>query len=197
MMKIKHIISYLSASAVTLTSTLVFSSPTLSQQPNFFCGVKDSSPATIVQSAKYGDIPIIVWNSSAFEASGYDNQTRCNMVSGKFQSFSTQGNLKFFTHGTVNRQPVICAIADKNSPCNGDSLLFTLKPGTDAGKTLKNLFDIRSGATTEALEETESRVYIDFEQLLATKAQEKEEATVEPTSGEVQNPATNPSQPRF
>lgn len=196
-MKIQQIGSYLSASAITLTTTLVFSTPTLSQQPTFFCGVKDGSPATIVQSPQHGDIPLIVWNSSAFEAAGYDNQTRCDMVSGKFQNFETQGTLKFFTTGTVNKQPVICAIASKDAPCNGDSQLFTLKPGSDPGKTLKNLFDLRAGATNEVLEETEARVYIDFEKLLEDKAKEKDDALLEPTSNNPETPAVNPNQPRF
>jgi hypothetical protein len=196
-MKIRQIGSYLSGSAITLSTTLIFSTPTLSQQPNFFCGVKEGFPATIVQSPQHGDIPLIVWNSSAFEASGYDNQTRCDMVSEKFQNFETQGTLKFFTTGTVNKQPVICAIASQDAPCNGDSQLFTLKPESDPGKTLKNLFDIRSGATNEALEETEARVYIDFEKLLEEKAQAKDNTPLEPASNNLETPAVNPSQPRF
>ena len=66
---------------------------------------------------------------------------------------------------------MICAVASKSAPCNSQSLLYTLKKGTDAKTVLKQLLDLRSGSSSNALNETESRIYIDFEKVVETKAQ--------------------------
>lgn len=168
-MKIKVISSLLSISA-TIAATLIPNSPALSQQTSFFCGTEDGYPATIVQSPQHGDVTIIKWKSDRTASIGYDNQTRCNIVSEKFQNFYSQGNLKQLTTGRVNRQPVICVVPNKEAPCNENSMLYTLNPESDANKTLQQLFEIRAGATTEALEETNGRIYVDFEKMVQQKA---------------------------
>ncbi|ELS05350.1 hypothetical protein Xen7305DRAFT_00050930 [Xenococcus sp. PCC 7305] len=184
-MKFSKFATFLNVSAVALATTLIPSRPSLSQEPSFFCGIEDGHPATIVRSPRHGNIPIIVWSSGFFESGGYDNQTRCDIVSNKFQYFSDRGTLQFFTAGRVKRQPVICAVSSTNSPCNSDSLLFTLKPGTNAQNTLQQLFDVRSGATGRTLNENnnvtaQDRIYVNFEEFLEKKAHE--ESGVNPKS---------------
>lgn len=175
-MKFPKLAYFLSFSAITLATTLISSSPSFSQQRTFICDInRDGFPATIVQSPIHGNVPIIIWNSGFFEGGGYDNQTRCDIVSRKFQNFNDKGTLKFFTAGRVNRQPVICVVASMNEPCDRDSLLFTLKPNSNAQEKLRRLVDIRSGASSQALEETYNiragdRLYVDFEKFLEKKA---------------------------
>lgn len=176
-MKLAKFLSCLSVSAVTLATTLISNRPSFSQQRSFFCEENwdNGSPATVVQSPQHGTVPIIIWNSGFFASGGYDNQTRCDIVSQKFQNFDAQGTLKFFTSGRVNRQPVICVVPYREAPCNSNSLLFTLKPKSNAQETLQKLFDIRSGASNQALEETYNvragdRLYVDFEEFLEKKA---------------------------
>lgn len=187
-MKISQLSSFLSFSALTLAATLVSHNRALSQQkPAFVCGTTNEGlPATIVQSPQHGDVPIIVWKSGYFEAGGYDDRTRCNMVTRRFQDFSAQDTLKYFTAGKVNGEPVICVVPSEDSGCNSDRLLFTLKPGSDAQKTLQTIFDIRAGASATLYENSnptaKDRVYVDFEELVESKASEGSNADLEPTS---------------
>ncbi len=174
-MKFPKLASFLSVSAITLATTLISSSPSFSQQRNFFCGIAEGSPATIVQSPRHGNVPIIIWDSGYFQAGGYDDQTRCNIVSNKFQYFYDQGSLKYFTAGRVNREPVICAVPSKGVACNRDTLLFTLKRESDPEATLQRLFAVRRGVTSQTLHENnnvsaQNRTYVDFEDFLEKKA---------------------------
>lgn len=170
-----------SASVLTLFSltvgTILFShGSAVSQKPTFICGTsKDGLPATIVQSPKHGEVALITWNSGFFKEGGFDDQTRCNIVSEKMQKYYDQDTLKYFVAGKVNRQPAICVVSSEESPCNNDSLLFTLKPGSNAEETVQRLFDMKSGASGEGLYENTNvsageRTYISFEEALERKA---------------------------
>lgn len=198
-MKLRSLNSVLSFSAVTLATTVISSSPASSQQATFVCGTStEGDPATMVQTSKHGEVTIITWNSGFFENSGFDNQTRCDMVSKKFQEFHSQGSLKYFTAGSANKQPIICAVPSMTSPCNSDSQLFTLKPGSDAEDTLQKLFGLRRGATNEGLYENNNvsakdRTYLSFEEVLDNKANEGNEIVQESSSTKPENqePSTN------
>lgn len=161
--------SFLGAIAATLATTLV-AHPVRSQGSTFACDISTGTPATVVQSPQHGTVRIIEWKTTEF-GNEFNPQTRCNIVSEKFQKYAQAGTLKYFTTGSVDRTPVICAVASQDAPCNADSMLYTLKKGSDASATLKQLLDVRSGASGTALNETESRLYIDFEQVVAAKAQ--------------------------
>ena len=62
-------------------------------------------------------------------------------------------------------------MASQSSPCNSESMLYTLRKNVSAQDTLKQLLDIKSGAAGGALNETESRIYVDFEKVVEAKAQ--------------------------
>lgn len=195
-MKLSKFLPCLGVSIATLATTLISSRPSLSNKASFVCGMEDGYPATIVQSPRHGNIPIIVWSSGFFESGGYDNQTRCNIVSNKFQYFSDRDTLQFFTAGRVKRQPVICAVASMDSPCNSDSLLFTLKPGTDEQDTLQRLFDVRSRSTEQALNENnnvtaQGRIYVNFEEFLEKKANKESGISPESTSTNIEESQDN------
>ena len=162
--------SFFGTIAVAFSAILIPSNPAHSQGSTFACDSSTGVPATIVQSPQHGTVRIIEWKTTEF-GSDFDPQTRCNIVSEKFRAYAQAGTLKYFTTGSVDRIPVICAVASENAPCNADSMLYTLKKGADADATLKQLLDVRSGASREALNETGSRLYIDFEQVVAAKAQ--------------------------
>lgn len=196
-MKLFGLTSVLSLSAVTLATTLLSNKPAFSQQATFACGTNEGSPATIVQTSEHGDVTIITWNSGFFEGSGFDNQTRCDMVSKKFQDFHNQGSLKYFTAGSANKQPIICAVQSMNSPCNSDSQLFTLKPESNAEETLQKLFGIRRGASQEGLYENNNvsandRTYLSFEEVLENKANQTNDTAQDASSiGESQEASSD------
>ncbi len=172
-------VSYLSTAtilALSVSTGIFKADPASAQEPLFTCDNSSGTPTTIVQSPKYGSVRIIEWKTTEF-GERFSPQVRCNTVSQKFQKYAMAGTLKYFTTGTVNRQPVICAVANRNAPCNSESMLYTLKKGSNARTTLKQLLDVRSGSSNGALNETESRIYIDFDKVVEAKAESLEESS--------------------
>ncbi|MGK7874268.1 MAG: COP23 domain-containing protein [Xenococcaceae cyanobacterium] len=161
-MKPQLLTSVLTFSALTLATTFTASSPARAQTTNFVCGVSQGVPATIAKTLQ-GDVPVIRWVSNYFKGSGYDPQTRCEMVSDRFQNYYNTGTLKFLTTGRMNRQNVVCVAEYNGGPCAG--LLFTLKPGSSPGQTLQRLMAVRTRALGP-LNETNARIYIDINQYL-------------------------------
>ena len=166
---------FFGAVAIAVSSSLISANPARSQGSTFACDLSSGVPATVVQSPEHGTVKIIEWKTTEF-GEEFDPPERCKIVSEKFQNYAQAGTLKYFTTGSVNRTPVICAVASKDAPCNADSMLYTPKEGTDANESLKQLLDVRSGASGTALNETNSRVYVDFEQVVETKAQQRQTA---------------------
>jgi hypothetical protein len=162
--------SLASACAFTFATILISNNPAHSQGANFSCDSSTGVPATVVESPQHGKVRIIDWKTTEF-GDGFDPQSRCNIVSEKFQKYSQAGTLKYFTTGSVDRNPVICAVASESMSCSQENMLYTLKRGSNASETLKQLLDVRSGATGSALNETGSRVYVDFDEVVEAKAQ--------------------------
>ena len=169
-MKPASYFSFAATAAIATTLTAITSVRVHSEEPLFSCETSSGVPTTVVHSPKHGSVKIIEWKTTEFGEKFNPNE-RCKAVSQKFEQYAKAGTLKYFTTGSVNRQPVICAVASKTAPCNAQSMLYTLKKGTDAKTTLKQLLDLRSGSGSNALNETESRIYVDFDKVVETKAQ--------------------------
>ncbi|MGK7939456.1 MAG: COP23 domain-containing protein [Crocosphaera sp.] len=130
---------------------------------NFVCENWQGVPTTFAKTADQAMIPVLLWQSDYFSYSGYDANTRCQLVSNRFQYFYNTGQLNYITTGRMNRMPVVCVSSQNGGGCNG--LLFTLKPGVNPGQTLQKLMAVRV-RSTGPLNETTKRVYIDFEDYL-------------------------------
>lgn len=159
--------STLAVSAIALIGTLTPPQSAIAKATNFVCGSWQGTPATLARTDK-GDVPVILWTSDYFTGSGYDPQTRCQIISEKFQEYYSDGRLKYLTTGRENGMNVICAAKSNNGGCNGT--LFTLKPGSDPGKTLQDLLAVRDRASGPLYESSASRVYIDIEEYLSEAA---------------------------
>ena len=169
-MKPTSYFSFAATFAIAATFTAITGVRVQSEEPLFSCDTSSEIPTTVVHSPKHGSVKIIEWKTTEF-GEKFNPNARCKTVSQKFEQYAKAGTLKYFTTGSVNRQPVICAVATKSSPCNAESMLYTLKKGTNARATLKQLLDLRSGSGSNALNETEGRIYIDFDKVVETKAQ--------------------------
>lgn len=166
-MKTRSLASFFTTAALTLTAVAAFQAPSKAQQTTFHCGVWLNGPNAGVPvtyaRTPIGAIPIINWVSEQFSGSGYTPQRRCQEVSGRFQSAYDQGTLNYITTGYKNGQPVVCTSSSNGGPCS--MVLFTLKPGSDASRTVQQLFDIRNLASGP-LSESSGRVYLDVNTFL-------------------------------
>jgi hypothetical protein len=155
----------------------------------FICGRSRGSPATIAQTPR-GSVPVILWQSQHFSGAGYTPQTRCQMVTARFQKHYQDGTLRYITTGMVNRQPVVCVALSEKGSCL--SILFTLKPGTDPNQVLLQVLNVRDKGSTPLNESTSPiestsamRVSIDMEEFLKT-------TPVEATDSSTPNQSTTP-----
>lgn len=131
----------------------------------FYCGNYNGVPSTMTNSSKSGKaVPIILWKSSHFSSDGWSPERRCDVVSARFNTLHQKGQMNHLSTGLMNGMPVICAVATKPGPCAQDGLLYTLKPGQNPNKTLRNLLTIRTKASGP-LTETASRVYVSITEI--------------------------------
>ena len=63
----------------------------------FFCGTYDGAPSTMSNTSSGKQVAVIMWKSTAFSGGGYDPQTRCQIVSNRFNQLYNQGLLTHLT----------------------------------------------------------------------------------------------------
>lgn len=138
------------------------------QRTSFICASGANGLPTTYAVTTRGQVPVIRWFSDYFSSGGFTPERRCQEVSARFQNFYNSGQLNFIASGYVNGQAVVCATQASGRPCSGANVLFTLKPGSNAGETVQRLFNIRAGASGPLYESQDepSAVYIDFKQFL-------------------------------
>jgi Circadian oscillating protein COP23 len=162
--------------ATLLTTELMLLSvqPSTANPPTvrFYCGQsfdteqKKILPTTFVAtSARAESIAIIRWKSGF---GGYSPQVRCNMVSTKFQTAWTGGNLKFIKAGLSNQtgQGIICGIADLQQKCDDSQILFTLKNHKDAKNIIASINSIKSGKVRNPILQSSGDSLVDLEELI-------------------------------
>jgi hypothetical protein len=90
---------------------------------------------------------------------------RCAEISGRFQKFLDQGNLKYIRTGEVNNLPVVCVAEQRGGTCPDSNVLITLKPNTDPETVLIRLVDFRRSVSgqTIVLSENDAGFYADGE----------------------------------
>lgn len=132
---------------------------------SFQCQNIDGVPTTVANTSR-GTVAIINWVSDYFSYSGYDPQTRCELVSSRFQRYYDDEQLGYLTTGRMNRQPIVCVASQEGGECQG--LLFTLKPTSNPSEALQTLLELGGASSAGPLNETSYRPYIDMEQFLST-----------------------------
>lgn len=160
-MRLQSLTTVLTGGAIALGLTATFNQPSQAQSARgFYCDTSTGVPVTMYQNAQGGSEPWIRWTSNYFRGAGYNTATRCQEVSGRMETYRRNKQLKFITVGRMNGQNVVCTASQVNGRCEG--LIFTLKPGQDAVKTLTNLLAWREGqAGAPSLNESGGVPYID------------------------------------
>lgn len=157
------------ATLTTFATTATLNQPSYAESPTFDCGKSNGVPTTFVHTQDGKKLPVIRWVSKYF--TGLTPQQRCLRVSRRFQRSYDNGTLKYIKTGMYNRQPVVCAVAEKNAACTDTTLLFTLKPGSDPNAIVRQLFDRRALAAGNVTNQSggdtsNDPVNIDFEAYL-------------------------------
>jgi hypothetical protein len=160
-MSLKTPIMACSLGLITTCGAIAFNAiPGRTQAAGFTCDNSSGSPTTVYYNRQGGQEPWIRWVSNSFAGAGYDPLTRCREVSNRLETYRSNKQLKYITVGMMNRQPVVCTASQVNGRCEG--LIFTLKRGQDAVRTLNNLLAWREGqAATPSLRESGAVPYID------------------------------------
>ncbi len=156
-----NFVNVLALSVTAIASIFLAASPSQAQRgQGFYCDTSGGSPATMYQNSEGGVERWISWDSNFFTDAGWTPATRCREVSNRLESYRTAKLLKYVTVGRMNGENVICTASEKNGRCGG--LIYTLKPGQDAIRTLYTFFGLREGqAGVPVLSESAEIPYID------------------------------------
>ncbi|WP_299490022.1 COP23 domain-containing protein [Acaryochloris sp. IP29b_bin.137] len=167
-MKRYPIISLLTLPVVVGATLWVSRSPAQAREPRFSCGQSQNAPTTLAKT-KQGFVAVIRWTSEHFAGSGWTPEARCQKVSGLFEQYYREGSLNYLTteRDRTTRQNVVCVAPAPKKKCTG--ILFTLKPGSNPGKTLQRLMDLRVRASQDPLNETNRRIYIKMDEFLNSR----------------------------
>jgi Circadian oscillating protein COP23 len=145
----------------------------------FYCGTaKDPSsndrelPATLFTSAEVPEPrAIIIWKSEYF-GSKFEAQTRCRIVSPKFQAaFINEGrNNLAAVVDRVSGQGMICALSDPNQACDPNhNMLYTLKSYKTAETTIDELVGILNNKLTTPQYQSAGRSVVNLQGLFHRK----------------------------
>ncbi len=146
------------ALVVFSTAHILLNQPSYAGKAAFFCGKSKfqgrTVPATFARTQNGKQILMLRWVSDDSFPPPWTAQRRCDEVSRRFQRGYDNGSLKYLTTGIVNRESVVCTLANQGDACTSNNLLFTLKPGTKPSNVLARLLDRRGLAAGRVLNES-------------------------------------------
>ena len=148
-MKIKTLASVLAGLGVAIGSAIALPATAETKNANtYYCAQLNQNWSTFVNTPR-GRVKLINWENQF--SPDWTPQKRCSTVSGRFQNFLDQGNLKFIRTGNVNSLPVLCVANTRGGDCPDENVLITLKPGTDPEGVLIKLVDFRRSVSGQTL----------------------------------------------
>ncbi len=192
-MKLQSLTKVTALWALAFGATAAFSQPSTAERTTFVCSPDSAGVPTTYAQTPRGPVPVIKWVSDHFSDSGYPPQTRCQIVTGRFNTLHSSGRLNYLSASVQNSQPVICALSQRGGEC---TLLYTLKPGQDPNIVLERLQAVRQGAAGPLLEssddtDTPGDGTIDFNQYLNTAPVEQ----IAPAPPAAPAPPSSPEKP--
>lgn len=166
-MKMKTSILLLTSVIIVFGYIAVIEQPSLAENVMFYCDQSRGSPTTFVRTQDGVRLPVIRWVSNFGLSSEWTPEKRCQQVSQRFQMSHNRGMLRYIKPGSIRGIPVICATLQPDSPCSEQTLLFTLKPGSNPVETFRRLMDRRALASGNALEQSSGKeLFIDVNKYL-------------------------------
>lgn len=173
-MNIKTLAVIFAGIGVTIASTVT--KPVTAETKNtntYYCAELNNSWNTFVNTPR-GRVKLINWANNF--SPDWTPQKRCSAVSGRFQKFLDQGNLKFIRTGNINSLPVLCVANARGGECPDENVLITLKEGTDPEGVLIKLVDFRRSVSGQTLTlsaddagfYSDGEFYVDMDRFLET-----------------------------
>lgn len=141
-MKLRLLAPLLTGLAFFFSTAITSTRPSLAEDTTFFCGTSQGIPVSYARTAR-GSVPMIRWVSTNYFPPPWTPQRRCQEVSRRFQQNYKNETPQLIVSGTLNGVPAICAAKSQDEACTNNTLLFTLKPGSDAKLTIQRLLDSR------------------------------------------------------
>jgi Circadian oscillating protein COP23 len=124
-------------------------------------------PATIANvPGNSENTVLIIWKSEFFGAK-YTPQERCSIVSSAIGTAFREGRTHIGSGvDKVSGLGIICALADRNQPCNKSNMLLTLKSYKTADETVSELGAIIEGKTGKPIYQSSGGKRVDLRNLL-------------------------------
>ena len=110
---------------------------------------------------------MMTWTTNYF-GQQFTNAKRCQIVSERLQKAANQNGGTFkgleLASGTVNGQTVICALPSSDKKCDGNNMLFTLKPenAEDPEAVIQQVVSFAADGSGSVEESTRSRSKVDL-----------------------------------
>lgn len=164
-MKIKTFVPLFTALTLAFGITTIVETPSYAGNTTFYCGKSNGIPITFARTEDGARLGVIRWVSNYGVSQQWTPERRCQEVSRRFQVNYDRGTLRYITTGYIRSVPVICASAQPYASCTNETLLFSLKPGSDPNATLRRLLDRRALANGNALDESGGKksIYVDID----------------------------------
>jgi Circadian oscillating protein COP23 len=164
-MKQQLLTSVVTGIAVTFTTISTMIPASYAAGNKFYCNQSGTIPKIFTRTPR-GNLLIMNLRSQSFSSSGWNPKRRCEEISRRFQAYYDNGILKYITTGTMNGYPVVCITDRPNGNCTG--LLFTLKRGSNAKKTLAMLLNQRGLAGGKSVYQGDKSlsIYVDMDEYI-------------------------------
>ena len=150
-MKFKTLFGMVAGIGLVLGSAIAFpanSQAEIKTNNTYYCAQLNGDWNTFVNTPR-GRVTLINWQNQFSEK--WTPKNRCSAVSGRFQKFLDNGNLRYIRTGEVNNLPVICVADNRGGNCPDRNVLITLKPGTEPEGVLVRLIDFRRSVSGQTL----------------------------------------------
>jgi hypothetical protein len=176
---------------------LLANQPSYADNNKFFCTQESGVPLTKVRTSR-GNETFIRWTVQDFKK--FPPLKRCQAVTARFQRYYDNGQFFITSRDNFQGYPVLCIANRKGTPCTSENLLVTLKPGSDAGQTLKQMLDFRRGVGGKEinLSGDQNLTYDNGDLYLDVKGLVDEDAATNTNKpGSRNTPKVEPVEPRF
>lgn len=146
--------------------------------------------------AGFSTAPLITFERTYFEPSGYTPERRCHEVTQRLNeavNYTGYPDELWLTSGKVNRLTVICYVRGTDTGCNQQNVLLTISKTSpnfnNPTQALRDLINFAATGTGSAIAEQEGQVYANMGELI--KLSSDSNSTPSPVESSPENPSNS------